>query len=150
MNGIGTNVFAPEKGLTRAELVKVVCIAADLKVESGATPFKDVADSSWYAPYVAAAYNSGIINGITAETFAPDEKVSRQDLCVILYRAMKNKLSGNKEFTDSSEIASYAKEAIGCFAGLGIVNGFEDGSFRPNDGCTRAQCAKIIYMFIQQ
>lgn len=150
MNGIGTHVFAPEKELTRAELVKVVCTAAGLELGTKQTPFKDVSSDSWYADYVAAAYNSGIINGITADTFAPNEKVSRQDLCVILYRAMKNKLSANKEFTDSAKIASYAKEAVGCFAGLGIVNGFEDGSFRPEEGCTRAQCAKIIYMFLAQ
>ncbi len=150
MTGTGANSFNPEKSLTRAELVKVICTAFNITSDSYDEPFGDVTSDSWYAPYVSVAYKNGIINGITEEIFAPDEMVTRQDLCVILYRVATNKSTGDKVFTDYPLISDYAKEAVSCLAGLGIVNGFEDGSFRPADGCTRAQCAKIVYMLLQQ
>ncbi len=150
LSGKGDGTFAPEDGLTRAELVKIIVAAKNLKPNGASIPFTDVSADSWYLPYVQAAYSNGIISGVTDTSFAPDQKISRQDLCVVLYRLTTDKTAGEINFTDSNNIAPYALDAVRCFVNLGIINGFEDGSFRANDGCTRAQCAKIISMFLQQ
>ncbi len=150
LSGKGDGTFAPENSLTRAELVKVIVTAKGLTATDYNTPFTDVYSDSWYAPYVAAAYENGIVTGVTDTVFMPDEKVSRQDLCVVLYRLLDEKTTSEISFTDNISISDYALDAVKCFSGLGIVNGFEDGSFRPFESCTRAQCAKIISMFLQQ
>ncbi len=150
LSGKGNGAFAPDDSLTRAELVKIIVTAKGLTSKDGVLPFNDVSADSWYAPFVKTAYDNGIINGVTETSFAPNEKVSRQDLCVVLYRLLSDKRAGEINFIDADTIAPYALDAVKCFVNMGIINGFEDGSFRADEGCTRAQCAKIISMFLNK
>ena len=107
--------------------------------------------SAWYARYVEAAYENGLIMGKNDGSFGVGETISRQDVCVILYRAYKSNLNGSKEldFADAEDISDYAKEGASALYGSDIVGGIGNGMFAPLRGITRAEAAKIIYGIIK-
>lgn len=150
ISGKGNGKFEPQGYITRAELVKIICGAKGINAENTELPFADTDKDKWYYGYICAAYSNGIISGISESEFAPESYITRQDLCTVLYRLLNAEPVGTADFTDYGSISDYAKEAVNCFAERNIINGFEDNSFRPFDYCTRAQCAKIIYTYIQQ
>ncbi|MNP12442.1 Endo-1,4-beta-xylanase A precursor [compost metagenome] len=81
--------------------------------------------------------------------FAPNRSISRQDLCVILFNALKKlnvelPQATNHDFPDDASIAGYAKEAVYAFKDLGIVNGGSGGEMDPTASATRAEAAVII------
>jgi hypothetical protein len=117
--------------------------------------FVDVATNEWYYPYIATAKKIGLAKGISENEFGVGIKISRQDMATMLYRAvqLQNIELNNAEqieFIDDDSIADYAKEAVNIMQKSQIINGFEDGSFRPNDIASKAQAAKIIYTLLQQ
>ena len=114
--------------------------------------FDDVNSDAWYADYVNALNSAGIINGTDEKTFNPEGKVTRQDLCIILFRALRYKGFMTKDseyknsFSDNDEIKEYALESVNRLSEAQIISGFEDGSFKPLKSCTRAEIAKLISM----
>lgn len=149
INGIGDGKFAPNDTLKREEIVKIITLAFGIEEASEKTGFSDVEGGAWYEPFISIAKKSGIVSGISEEMFGVGENVTRQDIAVMIYNAAV--LSGKgfskqkTDFIDYGEVADYAKEAVAALAGEGVINGFEDNSFRPNENATRAQAAKMIY-----
>ena len=144
----------PDKNITRAEFIKLVIEAFKLKADISECEFEDVASGSWYYEYVATGYKLGIVNGTSAATFEPDKPVTRQEMAVMLCRALEkngHKLDEASDylFTDSNAIASYAKENINALVAKGYINGFSDGTFRPNDLSTRAQAATVLWRCVK-
>ena len=147
ISGKGAGIFAPDDSITRGELVKMLCVAYGL--ESGeVNPFNDT-EGKWYSDFAAAAYAKGIVKGITDTEFGGDSAVTRQDLCTILYRMKNEAVTGELSFADKDSVSEYAKDAVVYMNEKGIVNGFSDGTFKPLEICSRAQCAKIIDLFIK-
>lgn len=147
INGFSDGSFRPDDAVTREQLVKMLVEAFGLKGKSDVT-FNDVAENRWSADYIAAALASGIVKGVAEGMFAPEAVVTRQDAAVMLARLCDSKgivISGSAKPTDNENIADYAKESVYRLAGAGIISGFEDGTFRPNQALTRAQAAKLIY-----
>jgi len=149
INGSGNGKFNPDDTVTRAELVKLLCVAKGIEPVINSGRFKDVSDSDWYAGYVGAVSGMGIVNGISDTEFGSYESISRQDLCTIIYRAENAEGTYELRFNDSDLIADYAKPAVAYLNEMGIVNGFADGSFKPTSGCTRAEAAMIIYNYLK-
>ena len=147
INGKDENSFKPNDRVTRAEFVKMVCIAKNI---SGGinVEFSDVLDSVWYAPYVKSAYAAGIVNGISQTEFGAEIPISRQDICAVLYRLAGSPQAEKASFDDADTISDYAQNAVGYFAGKKIVNGFENNLFKPLEYATRAQAAVIIYNYL--
>ena len=145
VNGNPDGTFAPDNNVTRAEFIKMVIAAMGIGDVEGANPFDDVKAGEWYAPYVARAYSAGLTNGDGSGNFYPNALITREDMAVILYRALDVKEEGKLSFTDANLISDYAKDAVGYFATKGIVNGYADGSFGPQNNATRAETATIIY-----
>lgn len=150
ISGKGSKKFAPADSLTREEFAKIVCTALRLE-GTGNSAFSDVNGSAWYARYVEVAYENGLIMGKNDGSFGVGETISRQDVCVILYRAYKSNLNGSKEldFADAEDISDYAKEGVSALYGSDIVGGIGNGMFAPLRGITRAEAAKIIYGIIK-
>lgn len=149
INGTSKETFSPETAVTRAEFVKMLVSAFDVEDENAVCNFDDVNKDDWYYSYVASAYATGAVNGISEDCFGAEEKITRQDAAVMLYRFMKayGRVSGNgatAEFADNSEISDYAVEAVGYMSANSIMNGVGDNKFEPNGTCTRAMAAKII------
>ena len=136
VNGMGDNKFDPSGNVTREQFCKMVVQMFGLDATDTTSHFNDVDETKWYAPYVTAAVNAGYVQGQSDEYFGIGEVIMRQDMATILYRAINKSGDGViLEFTDNSDIAAYAKDAVAELVGLGVMNGYEDGSFKPRGCC---------------
>ncbi len=151
INGKSQGVFAPGDNVTRAEFAKIIVGALNLVDNNATVSFADTPKSHWSYAYVASAVAQKVVNGVSANSFNPDGKITRQDMAAICYRALTTlgveiEATNSVEFTDASSISDYAKEAVKALSGLGIINGKGNGKFAPTDFATRAEAAKIIHM----
>ncbi len=150
ISGSGEKLFSPGGYLTREQAAKIICNAFSINETSEKAEFKDVFDGEWYEKYVMAAQSAGVMLGISESEFGVGMNITRQDLAVILYRAMgAADETAECSFTDSADINDYAKQAVAYLFGKGIINGYEDGSFLPHRYVTRAEAAKLIYGIIK-
>ena len=147
INGAGENRFYPEDTVKREEFVKMLVLTLGME-PGGKSGFADAAEN-WSDPYLAAAEAVGLANGIADGMFGVGQDISRQDLAVMIYRAlpetMKPEQTG-EAFEDDEAIADYAKEAVYGLRTLGLLNGYEN-RFRPGEQATRAESAKILAGF---
>lgn len=154
MNGVGEKTFAPDNKLTREQLAKIVVTAFDCYSEGEAFCYSDIPKGSWAESYIFSAKENGLMIGISDELFGYGKEMTRQDLCVVVYRAaVKNGIvfeSEKNDFADFDEVSDYAKEAVARLGGAGIINGMENGEFAPLQTVTRAQAAKIIYEILNK
>ena len=111
--------------------------------------FTDVPDFEWYRDSVAYVFGKGLMNGVTEDAFAPDSPVSRGMLVTILHRmAGSPDAAGAVTFPDVPP-GFYYEAPIAWAAGNGIVNGYPDGNFGPEDSVTREQMATILSRYAQ-
>lgn len=156
MQGDENGLFKPDDSITREEWVKTILTAFVIDTKDAKCDFSDVDEERWSYPYIAKAFEMMIINGVSDTEFAPAESISRQDAAVIFYRGAKAaREDGFSEiemssFTDAEDIADYAIEPINLLYKLKVLNGYEDGSFRPNAPITRAEAAKMIYTALEK
>ena len=109
------------------------------------TGFSDVDADDWFAASAVYVRDNGIMNGTSATTFDPNGTTSRGQIAAILYRAAGSPaVSGGTDFSDVAETAYYAS-AIRWASASGVVTGYDDGTFRPNDPITRQQMAAILW-----
>lgn len=152
VNGKSAGKFCPQDVVTREEFVKMIVEGFKIYNANATVNFEDVSSDRWSYAYIASGVRAGIINGVSETEFAPANKITRQDMAVIMYRMAKvaniNLNAGNLNFADSASIADYAKEAVAALSGSGIVNGMGDNTFAANGDVTRAQAAKVIYEMI--
>ena len=146
VNGNTETTFDPDGNVTRAEFAKMVAQLFSLKATATESAFTDCTASDWYTPYVIAATEAGYVKGMSEDFFGANEQISRQDICTVLGRALSGipTPAAEMSFADADEIADYALEYVQAFVDLKIVNGYEDGTFKPAASATRAEAAKII------
>jgi hypothetical protein len=151
INGVGDSLYDPDRTVTRAEYIKMIVTMFGAPIGTTDSGFADVSSDAWYAPYVAAAKNSGITTGYGDGNFGPNDQISRQDMSVMLYRAAQkfgvslNPATNPLVFIDDSFIADYAKDAVYTMQKAGILKGVGDNRFDPTSSSTRAQSAVAIY-----
>ena len=110
-------------------------------------PFADVSGSDWFYNDVRHVYEKGIMDGTGADRFSPNAPLTRAMIVTILYRmAGSPSVSGSSDFTDVAAGKWFAK-AVAWAAANGIVNGYGDSLFGPNDPVTREQLAAILYRY---
>lgn len=141
LNGRADRVFMPGENVTRAEFVKLLCSV--INVGEGSADFIDVSDSDWFAPYVKSATSAGWIFGYEGR-FNPNQPITRQDMAVIIARALNLETLNNPEFNDSKDIADYALSAVASLTERKIMQGY-DGNFAPLKVATRAEAAMVAY-----
>lgn len=150
VSGKADGVFAPQDQLRREEFVAMMVRLFGYEGD-GQTEFSDVEPTGWYAGAVSAAVQNEIIFGTSADRFGVGERISRQDVAVIAFRALRSDSTvldsdiDGVELADIDAIADYAKTAVKVLKKNGIVNGYPDGSFAPSAGVTRAEAAQIMY-----
>ena len=109
--------------------------------------FTDTVATAWYAKHVDKLYDLGLMNGTGEHTFAPDANVTRAMAATVLYRvAGKPEVEHASPFTDVPE-KKYYSDAVAWAAESGVVTGFPDGTFRPDENITREQLAAILYRY---
>ena len=151
-NGITTGktdqFFAPYAVCTRAETVTFLWRAAGKPTPaSTVNPFIDVAPDAFYYTAVLWAAEQGITTGTSADTFSPNETVSRGQMVTFLWRAAgKPAANAANPFADVAADAYYADAVLWAVA-RGITNGTSATTFSPDAGCTRAQIVTFLYRF---
>lgn len=151
LQGRATGKFEPDSNVTRAEAVKMIVLTLQLKKTGESHEFVDVSENDWFYDYVLSAADNHIVNGMENNTFCPDLFITRQDMAVILrnsYNVEGTVLDGDnieEKFKDNDEIEPYAREAVNELKQARLINGYEDGTFRPKDNLTRCEAAKLIY-----
>ncbi|SMF64827.1 Serine protease, subtilisin family [Paenibacillus uliginis N3/975] len=159
MNGTSETTFSPKNNVTRAEFASMLSRALGL-TPSTATPFTDVKAGSWYAGHVAAAYEAGLIGGHANGSFDPNASISRQDMSVMLAKAIallqiepKAEGPARVPYGDAASLARYAQQSIEAVTALGLMNGETSGGvsyFRPQAPTTREAAAKVLYILLQK
>lgn len=106
--------------------------------------FSDIS-GHWAAESIKKAVSAGIVKGYTDGMFKPENAVTRSEFVVMLMNALKMQEAGSElHFTDKAEIGTWAQKAVSQALLLGIINGYEDGTFGPNGKITRAEIATMI------
>lgn len=136
--------YEPDGPLTRAQAAKMVVVDAQLLPQAGSTPFTDVQAGDWFAPYVAAGYQAGILQGMTATSFGPGASVTREQFAVMLARALKLKGTAALTFADAASIAPWALPAVEATVAAGYFQGMPGNLFEPEATLTRAQAAQVM------
>ena len=158
VNGMTATTYEPEGKLTRAQFVKLLaCSLADaetLKTYEGKHPFKD-SEGHWAEAYIAWAKDKGIVEGVSATEFDPEAPITREQMATIFGRyALRQGIELPKSenaagsFPDADKISEYAREFVELMRIAGILNGYEDGTFRPQGNATRAEAAKLFSLFL--
>ena len=153
-NGSNGN-FLPDTNISRQEFAVLLAryLGSSQDYSSVQLPFADTNEiASWALNGAKAMYSLGIIKGSSDGSgklyFNPTANVSRQEAVTMLGRLTeKGYAQGALKFTDSSAIQSWAAEYVSTLSEMGILTGFNDGSFRPNGAMTRAQVATVLYKF---
>lgn len=146
ISGYADGTFKPNASITRAELSRILVDTLGLEVEENVQlSFTDTRDDAWYAPYVAALADKGIIQGNPDGTFAPGKTVTRAELAIMVVAAYELE-AGDKEvaFPDVKENVWYT-DAINTLASNNIVVGKPDGSFAPGDAVTRGEATAFVH-----
>jgi hypothetical protein len=143
ISGYPNGTFRPNQTITRAEFAAVLVAALDLK-GTGGKVFADTANH-WARESIAIANARGIINGYSSQRFGPDDPITREQMALMISQAKG--LSGNangKRFSDETRISLWSKNAVMATTAAGIINGYTDGSFRPQGRTTRAEAVTVI------
>lgn len=143
--------FSPDASCTRAQLVTFLWRAAGSPVVNYAMNFTDVDSGAYYAEAVRWAASEKVVEGTTAETFAPDAAVTRAQVVTMLYRFAKaqgmDTTQGGmaiREFDDFDAVPAYALEAMDWAVNAGVLKG-DNNRLLPQDNCTRAQIVTMLY-----
>lgn len=158
VNGMTATTYEPAGTLTRAQFVKLLACSLEeaetLKTYEGQHPFTD-SEGHWAETYIAWAKDKGIVEGVSTTEFDPEAPITREQMATIFGRyALKQGIVLPKDaapaesFPDADKISEYAREFVELMRIAGILNGYEDGTFRPQGNATRAEAAKLFSLFL--
>ena len=156
LSGTSDTTFSPGTGMTRGMFVTALGRLAGINPDSYQTgKFTDVKADAYYAPYVNWAAQNGIMEGVTATTFAPDTNINREQMAVIMANYAKKlgydlpKTLRAVTFADNAQISSWAKDAVKAMQQAGILAGKANNCFDPKGTATRAEVATVLRRFVK-
>ncbi|GIP46817.1 hypothetical protein J53TS2_04080 [Paenibacillus sp. J53TS2] len=155
IQGTSNTDFSPNDPITRAQFTAMLVRALGLtgQGQGPRSDFTDVNSSAWYADAVSAAVEHGLIEGFTGGEFRPNVQITREQMSVLLVRALKlagaevtpgNPNSMLSGFEDRSQIGGWAEEAVATAVGSGLMKGRKAGVFAPEASSTRAEAATVL------
>ncbi len=156
MKGTSDNEFSPGMPITRAMFVTILYrIENEPEVNIG-NVFSDVGENEYYSDAVSWARENHIVSGVSDIEFAPDNKITREQIAAMIYRYAEHKGAVAKDterisldYADISEISDYAAEAVEYCKEKGIMQGKDNNSFAPKDNTTRAETAAVLQRFLE-
>ena len=143
--GYTDGTIRPSNNISRAEVAtiffRLLTDEARTQYDKTTSSFSDIKDGAWCCRAVSTLTNMGIIKGYTDGTFRPNADITRAELATIIARFAKLDVN-TKTFSDIT--GHWAQKSIELAAGNGWINGYEDGTFRPNNNITRAETFAMI------
>ncbi|MCM3788856.1 S-layer homology domain-containing protein [Domibacillus indicus] len=150
MSGYEDGTYKPANSVTREEFATF--LARALELPAGPAMFNDVSPSAKLAPYIYAAAAAGIVNGGSNGNFSPKMTITRKDMALMISNALdylkKEAVYVQPDFTDIDNLSSAHRIAIGKSVNLGIISGYGDGRFGPEDNARRDEAAAFIYRLL--
>ncbi|SHI67018.1 S-layer homology domain-containing protein [Lutispora thermophila] len=156
ITGISAGTFAPNDFITRADFLMALGKLYGVDVSDYKTSrFTDVKDSDPAMPYIEWAAENQVVKGIGNNMFGPKQKISRQDMAVMMQNYAK--ATGYElpislaivTFSDNEKIADYAKNAVKAIQQAGIMQGKDNNMFDPQGDATRGESSTILRRFIE-
>lgn len=155
--GVTSNTFEPNSPMTRAMMVTVLYRLENTPAITSANPFKDVESGKWYTSAVIWAAGKGIVKGYDADTFGPEDNITREQIATILFRYAQYKgydVSVGEDtnilsYDDALAISEYAVSAMQWACGAGLIKGRTESTLVPLGTATRAEVATMFMRFIQ-
>ncbi len=150
MNGVGDGKFDPTGSLTRAMVATVLWRREGAPAPTAPSGFVDVPAGAWYADAVAWAKQTGVVNGMTETTFAPNAFITREQLATMLFRFSSTAPVSVPEradltpFADDEKTSAWARESLEWAVEAGLINGTDGNRLLPSGNATREQFAAII------
>lgn len=143
VEGKSENKFEPEIGLTRAEFATMLCRILGYSTDSNTNTYIDV-NGHWAKGAISAVSKAGLMNGYSDGSFMPDKEITREEVVKVLYYlSSDSKLFEGKSFSDV-ESSRWSYKFIEKMSGLGIINGYQDGSFKPENVIKRSEMVVIL------
>ncbi|WP_158289661.1 S-layer homology domain-containing protein [Paenibacillus flagellatus] len=138
----------PDKAVTRAEFLALINRSFGLTGEA-AVDYPDVTAGSWQHAEVAKALKAGYVSGYEDHTFRPSKPISRQEAAAIIAKLVELPAPASAEgalnaFKDAGDIADWSKPAVAAVVEKGLMDGYEDRSYRPNRSITRAEAVATL------
>ncbi len=153
--GTSGNTFSPNEPMTRAMIVTVLAGLAEADLDGyDRQVFRDVPKGKWYTAAVSWASENDLVAGIGGGLFDPKSNITREQLCVMLYKFHKVRGSGlepvysDYPFDDDDEIAKWAQSAVGYMRMCGVISGRSANIFSPEATVSRAEAAAMFVRFI--
>lgn len=149
--------FRPDAFVTRAQMAAM--LARNLTDETKTTisgKFADVTTTHWANSEIAQAQSAGIMNGMSATQFVPEGSITRAQMATIAYRWMQQQSGSASAATESSasftdvSTDSWAAEAIAYVQSAGLMTGYTDGTFKPDNQLTRAEAVKVLNVLFKR
>ncbi|MCK8487029.1 S-layer homology domain-containing protein [Paenibacillus sp. MBLB2552] len=151
VDGKSDKTFDPEGLVTRAEFAALLTRSLGIADTSGGAGFADVTPDVWYAGAAGAALDAGLVTGYEDGTFRPNEAITREQMAVMIDRAIAFAGESPTEaaafaaaFEDAEAISGWARPAVGRLLELHVILGVSENSFAPEAAATRAQCVVML------
>jgi hypothetical protein len=155
VRGVTSEQFKPDQFITRAEFASLLVRALGLKGQADDS-FSDVESSHWFSDSVGAAVHYGLVHGISDELFAPYATITREQMAVMISRAMDlvgadvpANPSALARYQDQDQISSWAVEHAARAISAGIITGRTADTFAPQGVATRAEAVVMLYRFLK-
>jgi len=142
INGLAQGKFQPRANLTRSQLAKIIALAANVPGESG-SGFLDIQKGHWATPFISSVKSAGIIKGYPDGSFRPEQFVTRAEMVKMVLAAIDLETE-SYDLSGFKDRGHWADSYIAAAVRVGIINGYPDGTFRPDNYITRAEAAKVI------
>ncbi len=165
INGVGEGKYSPESNLTRAQFIKMV---ADTYKEEATEEdkeedkfeydgrFSDVAGDEWFAEAIVKADSLGLIDDAlkVGGKIEPDKAITREEAASIAAKVAKDrgakpKANAVTSFDDEDKISDWAKESVKKAASFGLIRGYTNGTYKPENKITRAEAAQILFRIVE-
>lgn len=155
MEGVGSNLFAPDATTTRAMVVTILYRLDGEPAVTKDIPFADVPAGQWYSNAINWAAANGIVDGYGNGKFGPDDTITREQMAAILYRYASYKgysvsdLANLTGYTDAASVSEWASTAMRWAVAEGLIEGTSATTLSPSGDSTRAQVATILMRFCE-
>ncbi|SHJ17854.1 S-layer homology domain-containing protein [Geosporobacter subterraneus DSM 17957] len=155
VKGMSDTQFAPANQMTRAEFVTLLVNTLELTAE-GPSIFEDVSADAWYGKTVQAAFEAGIVKGMSETKFAPNKNITREEMATMILQAYEVKKGEKVEeaseavFADGEQISTWAKNNVNKVVAVGLMRGRGQDQFAPKGITNRAEGAQVIFNLLNQ